>query len=69
MAGEKIKAADPKACGLKASGLLFSKKSIIASKRCSERRDALEALLEDGATYTLDEAEKIIRDFDERKVH
>lgn len=69
MAGEKIKAAEPEACKSKTSGPIFSKRGIIASKRCSGRRDVLETLLEDGGSYTLGEAEKIIRDFDERKVH
>lgn len=41
----------------------FSKGQLLGSERFKERRDALGALLKDGETYTVEEAEKILGDY------
>lgn len=42
---------------------VFSKDSILKSKRYAYRRDALKALLRDEESYTLEQVEKILNDF------
>lgn len=44
-------------------GDLFSKDSIMRSKRFAARRDALSFLLKDGDSYTFDDVEKILENY------
>lgn len=44
-------------------GVKFTKAQLTEAKRFRERRDALNALLKDNETYTVDEAQKIIDDY------
>lgn len=46
----------------------FSKGQLLASNRFKERRDALNAVLEDDKSYTNAEAEKLLIDFMKGKV-
>ena len=47
---------------------VFIKKDLLRSKRYSKQRDILNALLEDGKTYTLKEVDKIIKFFLNKEV-
>lgn len=44
-------------------GDLFTKESIMISKRFARRRDALSFLLKDGDSYTMDDVEKILDNY------
>ena len=44
-------------------GDLFTKESIMISKRFAHRRDALSFLLKDGDSYTMDDVEKILDNY------
>ena len=44
-------------------GKLFSKKQLASAEKFSDKRDMLNALLEEEKSYTADEAEKIISDY------
>jgi len=46
----------------------FTKEQILKSGRYQHRRDMLEAVLEDGETYSHGDVEKIIDEFMRRKV-
>lgn len=46
----------------------FSKEQLLASQRFANSRDLITALLDDGAKYTIEEAEKKIRNFLKGKV-
>lgn len=54
---EKAEAAE------KASAPVFSKSSILKSKRFAHRRDAVKVLLKDEESYTMEQVEKILEDF------
>ena len=47
----------------------FSKEQLIYSKRFQDYRDLLEGLLEQGKSYTIEEAEKEIQQFLKGKVN
>ncbi|MBY0122154.1 hypothetical protein H0173_09485 [Bacillus sp. S/N-304-OC-R1] len=47
------------------AALTFSKSQIVKSRRYAARCDALNALLEDGKTYSFSEVDKILNKFDE----
>lgn len=47
---------------------VFSKEQILASKKYSNRRDALGAILADGQEYTFEQVETLLKRFMERKV-
>ena len=49
-------------------GDLFTKDSIMRSKRFAHRRDALSFLLKDGDSYTCDEVERILENYMKGKV-
>ncbi len=51
-----------------ATGKLFTKGQILASSKYRARRDLLDALLEDGREYTLEETDAAVKRFMERKV-
>lgn len=44
----------------------FTKEQILKSKKFSERRDILSVLLEDDKSYSLEEAEELIKGFMEK---
>lgn len=46
----------------------FTKEQILKCKRLYNHRDILNVVLKDGEVYTIDEAEKKIKKFKERKV-
>lgn len=48
---------------------LFTKEQILASKKYSDRRDALGVVLADGKEYTLKEAEALLEKFMKGKVN
>jgi hypothetical protein len=50
-------------------GKLYTKGQILSSLRYRARRDVLGALLEDGREYTLEETDRMLKEFMERKVH
>lgn len=50
-------------------GKLYTKGQILSSARYRARRDVLEALLGDGREYTLEETDRMVKEFMERKVH
>lgn len=50
-------------------GKLYTKRQILSSLRYRARRDVLGALLEDGREYTLEETDRMLKEFMERKVH
>ena len=50
-------------------GKLYTKGQILSSARYRARRDVLEALLVDGREYTLEETDRMVKEFMERKVH
>lgn len=50
------------------SGNLFSKRQLAASRRFRERRDVLEALLDDGKLYTVGAVEEKIERYMKGKV-
>lgn len=41
----------------------FSKQQLLKSKKYSNRRDALNALLKDDKQYTLDQVDRLLEDF------
>lgn len=47
---------------------VFSKEQLIKSKRYRDNKDALNVLLKDGESYTLEETNKRINDFLKGKV-
>ena len=47
---------------------VFAKGDLLRAKRYSKQRDILNALLEDGKTYTLKEVDKIIKTFLNKEV-
>lgn len=47
---------------------LFSKEQLLSSKRFSDRRDIVNALLDDGERYTVNAVEKKIADYRKGKV-
>lgn len=47
---------------------VFGKSDLLRAKRYSDKRDILNALLEDNKTYTLKEVDKIIRTFLNKEV-
>lgn len=49
-------------------GALFEKERILASERYSNQRDLVEALLEDGKTYTLKTVDNLIEKYRKGKV-
>ncbi len=46
----------------------YTKQQIIASEKFAGRIDLLRALLKDGETYTIARVEKLIKEYDERKM-
>lgn len=46
----------------------FTKQQLAESERYKKKRDLLEALLEDGKTYTIAQVDKIIGDYLRREV-
>lgn len=48
---------------------VFTKDALIASRRYAADRDILDALLEDGETYTIAEADNIITDYKTQEVN
>lgn len=49
-------------------GKLYTKEQVLSSARYRARRDVLEALLADGREYTLEETDRMVKEFMERKV-
>ena len=47
----------------------FSKKQLLSSKRFRDRRDAVGAILEYDKVYSIDEVEKLYKEFMEGEVH
>lgn len=47
---------------------VFTKSDLVRAKRYSDKRDILNALLEDGKTYTLEEVDKMILNFLKKEV-
>lgn len=47
---------------------VFSKESLLKSKRFRDQRDLVSAVLEDGAEYTIEEAENLITEYMKGKV-
>lgn len=47
---------------------VFTKQQLAESKRYKKQRDLLEALLEDGKTYTIAQVDKIIGDYLKKEV-
>lgn len=47
---------------------MFAKGDLLRAKRYSDKRDILNALLEDGKTYTLEEVDKMILNFLKKEV-
>lgn len=47
---------------------VFAKGDLLRAKRYSDKRDILNALLEDGKTYTLEEVDKMILNFLKKEV-
>ena len=47
---------------------VFTKQQLAESKRYKEKRDLLEALLENGKTYTIAQVDKIIGDYLKKEV-
>lgn len=47
----------------------YTKSVILSADKLRWNRDVLAVLLEDDKEYTLDEVEKIVDDFNKRKVH
>lgn len=47
---------------------VFTKQQLAESKRYKKQRDLLEALLEDGKTYTIAQVDKIIGDYLRKEV-
>ena len=45
--------------------LTFTKDQLVKSKKYVHRRDALSALLEDGKSYSFDEVDNTLKQFDE----
>ncbi len=52
-----------KTAEIKKSAPLFTKKQLISSKKYSDRKDAINALLSENKTYTIEETDKILTDF------
>lgn len=50
------------------TGTAYTKEQLLASKRYASRRDVISVLLEDGKTYTLAEAERLMNRFMKGKV-
>ncbi len=48
--------------------VLFTKEQILASKKYSNRRDVLGAILTDGKTYTLEQVDSLLEKFMKGKV-
>lgn len=48
--------------------ILFTKEQILVSKRYSNRRDALGAILTDGERYTLEQVDSLLEKFMKGKV-
>lgn len=46
----------------------YTKEQILKSKRFANRKDALYVLLEDDKKYTLEEVDKILKDFYKKEV-
>lgn len=51
-----------------ASADVFTKQQLAESKRYKKKRDLLEALLENGKTYTIVQVDKIIGDYLKKEV-
>jgi len=51
-----------------ANAAVFTKAQLVASQRYVHRRDLIDALLEDGKTYTLNEVDALIEKFMKGKV-
>lgn len=51
-----------------ASADVFTKQQLAESKRYKKKRDLLEALLENGKTYTIAQVDKIIGDYLKKEV-
>lgn len=47
---------------------VFTKQQLVESKRYKKKRDLLEALLENGKTYTIVQVDKIIGDYLKKEV-
>lgn len=62
MAGKK-KAAGAPPEEISRAGNRFSKEQLIASARFRERRDILEALLDEGGTYTVKDVEEKVENY------
>ena len=52
----------------KAAESKFTKEQLVKSKAFSQHKDALNAILEAGKTYTKEQAERLVSEFLERKV-
>lgn len=52
----------------KAKVPVFYKVDLVKSKRYSDKRDILNALLKDGVSYTFEQVDKIIGDFLKKEV-
>ena len=47
----------------------YTKKQLLMAERYKNRRDLLEALLEEGKSYTMEEVDKLMSDFMKGKVN
>ena len=52
-----------------AEATVYTKQQIIASKRYANRRDMVNALLDDNKRYTLDEVDALIKKYTKGKVN
>lgn len=68
MAEVKTDLVKPEEKNQKKTAEVFDKQQLTASKRYKKRRDLLEALLEDGKTYTLADTDKIINEYLKQEV-
>lgn len=68
MAEVKTDLVKPEEKNQKKTAEVFDKQQLTAAKRYRKRRDLLEALLEDGKTYTLADTDKIINEYLKQEV-
>jgi len=48
---------------------MFSKEQILASNKYADRRDALDAILEDNGVYTIEQVDSLLEKFMKGKVN
>lgn len=63
------KSAEKTAVKAKQEKTSYIKKQLLMAERYKNRRDLLEALLEEGKSYTMEEVDKLMSDFMKGKVN